>query len=469
MDEPPNTALAKPSWNERYGEKHRWRRYGDWPRGFEPPSKVRLYERAGHYLLNWWDPTAKKSLSERIDGDLLTALGRARQIDDRIANFRSAGPLAKAKLGHGDLVSLYLADLNRRVEARLISAATWDRYRAALDHYLAWCRTAVAERKYSHTASVNREFRLEFCAYLANRTVSGNGRKEQRRPMKSQAMVMDVTRALYEWAADPERGNLMPEGFRNPFLRGGESRPLFVGDPLAAPKITMGRAAEFLAAATADEKRLFAPMVLFGLRAAEPCFLFREHVGDDWLEVPNLPEFDYLTKGRRHKRFPWTPELAGFRDRLIGETRRGLLYKRDDFFGRSERPAVADDLAGLAEQYRNRLAAEGTVSQRTRLGIRRNVFREAGALTYEDIQRLFERISGKLGWSERPTLKDFRHLFATTLSDANISESYRKYLLGHAPGREASVAYTHLHRLREQFATVLQNHFAPVLDVLATT
>ena len=281
-------------------------------------------------------------------------------------------------------------------------------------------------------------------------------------------MVLDVTRALYEWAADPERGNLMPEGFRNPFLRGGESRPLFVGDPLAAPKITMGRAAEFLAAASAAEKRLFAPMILFGLRAAEPCFLFREHVTDDWLEVPNLPELDYLTKGRRDKRFPWTFELAGFRDLLLGEPLRGLLYKRGDYFGRCERPAVADDLAGLAETYRIRLAAEGHVSQRTRLTIRRGVFRDAGALTYDDIRRLFERIAAKLGWSERATLKDFRHLFATTLSDANISESYRKYLLGHAPGREASVAYTHLHRLREQFATVLRSHFAPVLEALVT-
>jgi DDE superfamily endonuclease len=50
--------------------------------------------------------------------------------------------------------------------------------------------------------------------------------------------------------------------------------------------------------------RLFVPMLLFGLRATEPCLLFREFLDSGWLRVPCLPELDYLTKGRRDKRFP---------------------------------------------------------------------------------------------------------------------------------------------------------------------
>ena len=284
--------------------------------------------------------------------------------------------------------------------------------------------------------------------------------------MKSQPLVLDVARAMYEWAADPDRGNLMPEGFRNPFLREGEHRPLFVGDPLTAPKITMTMAAEFLSACTIPEQRLFAPMILFGLRASEPCYLFHEHITDDWLEVPNIDDLDYFTKGRRGKRFPWTPELEGLRERLRGGDRGGLLYLRGDFANSGKQGLESHSLAELSEEYHRRLAATDQGGHREHLKIRNTLFRETGGLNYDDIGRMFHRVTEKLGWSAMTTLKDFRHLFATTLSDANISESYRKYLLGHAPGREASVAYTHLHRLREQFTGVLRTEFVPVLRVL---
>ena len=36
-----------------------------------------MYQRADHFLLNWWDPGEKKNRSERVAGDLLAALTRA--------------------------------------------------------------------------------------------------------------------------------------------------------------------------------------------------------------------------------------------------------------------------------------------------------------------------------------------------------------------------------------------------------
>ena len=397
---------------------------------------------------------------------MLSALSRARLIDDRIVNFRTAGNAAKPKLGHLELVKLFLADITRRVDARLLADTTLSRYTTALHHYLDWCRSQTVEKKYPYAVNANREFRLELSAFLASRTVCGNGRKGTPRPMKSQGMVLDVVRAMYEWAVDPDRGNLMPEGFRNPFLGGGEHRPLFVGDPLAAPKITMAMAAEFLTSCSTAEKKLFAPMIVFGLRASEPCYLFREHLTEDSLEVPNIDDLDYFTKGRRGKRFPWTPELAGLRELLISEGKQGLLYRQSDFVDAKERESAFPSLTEITGEYHRRLAAVDQGNHRTHLKIRKQLLQETGALRYDNIEALFHRITAKLGWTVRATLKDFRHLFATTLSDANISESYRKYLLGHAPGREASVAYTHLHLLREQFANVLLNEFGPVLEVL---
>ena len=102
------------SWAERYGAKHRWTRLMDFPSGIEPPKKVRLYRRADHYLLNWWDPGEGKNLSERVDGDLLAALVRVREIDERITSLRTAGVGRSKRIGHADLVGRFVADLTRR-------------------------------------------------------------------------------------------------------------------------------------------------------------------------------------------------------------------------------------------------------------------------------------------------------------------------------------------------------------------
>lgn len=90
-DETPATGASDPSWSDRYGDTHRWRRFVAFPAGIAPPQKVRVYQRAGHFLLNWWDPGEKRNLSERVDGDLLAALTRARAIDERVTTVRTAG------------------------------------------------------------------------------------------------------------------------------------------------------------------------------------------------------------------------------------------------------------------------------------------------------------------------------------------------------------------------------------------
>jgi hypothetical protein len=83
---------------------------------------------------------------------------------------------------------------------------------------------------------VDRDFRVAFAGFLATRTVTGNGReKAPGRPMKSGGFVLDAARALFAWAADPDRGGLLPAGFRNPFREPGGKKAVFKGDPLAAP------------------------------------------------------------------------------------------------------------------------------------------------------------------------------------------------------------------------------------------
>ena len=465
--EPTNPATAPTGWRERYGDKHRWRRFVAFPVGIAPPSKVRVYQRAGHFLLNWWDPCAKKNLSERVDGDLLTTLTRARAIDERVTTMRTAGVGSDRRIGHADLVGRYLADLGQRADAGEVDPKTVRRYESALRHYTVFAGQPNVVKRYPTAGTVDREFRLEFAAFLATREVTGNGRPGAARQMRSPQFVADAIRALFAWGCDPDRGGLLPDGFRNPFLRSGTRAPVLKGDPLAAPDVTLPMAIDLIRACDAFQLRLFVPLLVFGLRAAEPCVLFADHLHDGWLSVPCIPELGLLTKGRRDKRFPLLEELEPFWDVFRAGKEKGLLLERRAVTeGREKAPLRAVPLPELIREYRSRCEQTNAKSADERVSIRDGVLRDAGGLDYDHIQSEFSKLTNGLGWPTHATLKDLRHLFATTLNNAGVPDGYVRYLMGHAPGKAAVVAYTHLDQLRRHYSTATKQEWAPLLAAI---
>jgi hypothetical protein len=453
-------------WTERYGTKHRWSRLADFPAGMVPPKKVRVYQRAGHFLLNWWDPGEKKNLSERVDGDLLAALVRARQIDERVTAVRTAGVGRSKRIGHADLVGKFLDDLSRRADAGEVVARTVGRYRVALGHYLAYCAQPAVTKEFPAAIGVNRTFRLGLAAYLGDRPVTGNGRiGAAAHLMRGHQFVLDTVRAMYEWAADPDRGGLLADGFRNPFLRTGGRRPIFQGDPLAAPDVTVPMVVSLIEACDQFQLRLFAPIVLFGLRAAEPCHLFTDDLANGWLSVRCRPELGVTTKGRRDKRFPLLPELSDFWAILQSCEPRVLLYNRRPVDEKTVVAPLRDaTILEMADAYQRGCASVATAAERLR--VRDRVFGDAGALRYDDVDAEFRRLAARLDWPAAGTLKDLRHLFATAMNNAGMSEAYRRYLLGHAPGTAAAVAYTHLDDLRAHYERAVRREFVDVLNAI---
>jgi hypothetical protein len=459
--------LAPSSWSQRYGVRHRLARVTEFPLGIAAPKKVRLYYRLDHYVLQWWDPAARQNLSDRVDGDLVSAIARARQVEERLEYRRPAGRGVR-RLTHDDLVGRFLADLRRRADAGAIDPATVRRYDAALSHYRAFCARPEVQKTHPHVGGVNRDFRLGFAAFLNVRQTPPNGHPgAAARPMKGQAFVLDTVRAMFAWAADPDRGNLLPDGFRNPFLRHGEARPLFRGDPLAEPDVTLPMALDFVRACDHDQLLLFAPMLLFGLRASEPCFLFREYLDGDWLRVPCNPDLEYRTKGRRDKRFPLPDELRPLWDALRAGGAAGLLYlRRAVRDGREPAPLRGRPLAGLVAEFRRRYAAARIDDAAGRKRLRDEVLRDAGGMRYDHVEQEFGTLARRLGWPAAASLKDLRHLFATTLGNTPMPEGYRRYLMGQAPGNAAVVAYTHLNELRRHYAEALRREWVPLLAAI---
>lgn len=165
------------NWKKKYSSRHAPIRVTTFPRGVTPPKRVRIYQRADHYLLQWWDPAAGKTLNDRIDGDLIDAIARAREIDAKLLAFRRGGVVPR-DLGHEALVDAYLADQQRRADAGQIAVGTVKRYQSALVHYRAFCGTADLDRRYRRVSLVDRAFALDFAAYLKQVTVVGNGREQ---------------------------------------------------------------------------------------------------------------------------------------------------------------------------------------------------------------------------------------------------------------------------------------------------
>jgi len=285
--------------------------------------------------------------------------------------------------------------------------------------------------------------------------------------MKGQAFIFDTVRAMLEWAADPDRGNLLPDGFRNPFLRPGEKREVFRGDPLAEPDIILSMAVDFVRACDRYQLRLFVPLLLFGLRAAEPAYLFAEYCDGPWLWVPCNPDLGYRTKGNRDKRFPLIEDLEPFWKMLCDGRSNGLLYERRAVVvGKEMAPRRGASLADLVAELHRRCSAAGSLHAAERLRHRDAVLHEAGALGYDHIEQEFGSLARKLKWAPQATLKDFRHLFCTMLASAALPEAYRCYLMGHVPGRAALVAYTHLSELRRHYTEAVRREWTPLVETI---
>ena len=254
--------LAEPpgSWSERYGERHRLVRISTFPAGIQVPKKVRIYQRQQHFVLQWWDPAARRNLSDRVDGDLVAAIMRARQIEERLVHFKSSGQ-GRRRIGHRELVEQFRADLERRADAGEIDPRTVVRYASALGHYLAYAGQPRVAAEFASATSVNREFALGLAAHLADTKISPNGHPNSaRRRMTAPAYVEDVVRTMFTWAADPDRANLMPTGFRNPFAGKRRRTSDVARDLFGEPDVTITMAAEFLAACDAFQLPLFTPV-----------------------------------------------------------------------------------------------------------------------------------------------------------------------------------------------------------------
>jgi hypothetical protein len=462
-----NTSL----WASRYRETHRLIRVTEFPMGITPPKKVRIYRRRDYLQLQWWDTSEKKTLSERVDGDLVEAITRARRIDERL-QCKLASGRRSSRVGHAELVKRFVADLEQRADAGEIDVATVARYRSALGHYLRFTEQPLVAKHYLRANNVDRDFRLAFDAFLNQTQVSSNGHQAtESKPMRGQRFVLDVVRGMFQWSIDTDRGKLLPDDFRNPFTGRKRRTDEVAHDPIQCLDITMDMALELIMAADQFQLTIFAPLLLYGLRPGELGWLFREHQTAEWLHVSCLAELDYRTKGRRNKQFPLAACIAASGNKFGLQRTTGLLYvNRRVAENRIQPPSWSKSLALLSGEYRRRCKSQGTNSAAAQRSIRNGLMREAGQLNYDHVVTEFGKLARSLKWPAKATLKDLRHLCSTNLENAGVPEYFRKYFMGQSPGRAPLATYTHLtiDKLREQYQKAMDTELKPLAEAIGS-
>ncbi len=435
----------------------------NFPPGINPPQKVRIYSQNDYYRLQWWEPSAKRNLTDRVEGDLVSAIMRAREIEERLSSSRSSG-LGLTKLTLQHLHERYVEMLGTRTDADEISPKTLSRYSSALNHFLQFVSQAEIQNQYRFAASVDQRLVLMFKAFLSNLKVPPNGHPHATpRPLKSVGYVLGVVRGMFGWAVSEKSGPLLPIGFRNPFQGNVTTRKeRRAKDLYGDPDVTIEMACEFLRNCDEFQLRLFTPIILFGLRASEPCLIFGEDVDADWLRVIGRPELGYDTKGLRDKRLPLSSKLHEFLTSPSREDTCLLLTRRAVLDGRDKIAKTAPAVADLVARYQQECESERNPSVTTRVRIFHKLIKDAGGLDYDHIDREFRTVAAKLGWPKEATLKDFRHLFSTSLENAGVPLFYRRYLMGQSPGTSPLTTYTHLNQLREQHQRAVESTLAPL-------
>ena len=245
----------------------------------------------------------------------------------------------------------------------------------------------------------------------------------------------------------------------------GLSHPFLGFGIPSRPDVTVDMAVQFLTICDPFQLRLFAPLILYGLRASEPCLIFREDLPEGWLHVLGHPEIGYDTKGLCDKRLPLIDPLPQLLQDSDHSPVSPLLFPRRAVWECKEIPLLGRySFEELIAEYQLRIRKNRKGDSAFNDRIQRQIVQDAGGMEYDHVQGEFLRLTKQLNWPKKATLKDFRHLFSTSLENAGVPLFYRRYLMGQSPGKSAIVTYTHINELRQQYQRAVNRSLRPICE-----
>lgn len=345
------------------------------------------------------------------------------------------------------------------------SVQTIARYRTATDHLLRFVDSVRPVRSAAEFRATEAE---EFAGYLRAVDVAPNGHPNspKRRLLDSGVKyVLETCRALFNYAA--KRRHLPPYA-ENPFSA-LEIERIPIEDAKPIDLFTPQQERAFFETCDAWQFPLFLMLALTGVRPGEATHLL---LPDDLdldggvLRVRNKPALGWQVKTRSERDVPLVPVLVDALRRAVVERCGGPVFLRR----RADRQTAGTWApARMEREVRSRAAAaevaEGKpLGRRERSRLARRVWRDVGALKGDRVRNEFMRVTERIGLPTATAPKLFRHMFATTLQEANVDPLIRNELMGHAPesrtggaslGMTARYTHTRAETRREQLERAL--------------
>jgi integrase len=403
-------------------------------------GKVTVYRRGSTYYLYYRQ--GGHSQRRKVDGNLAVARATAHKVVAALDEGR-ASPIAYTRTSPEKMVAGFLDAV---ANVQRLALRTQDRYRAALDRFLDFCRDARIG-----TVDTVQEATVEnFVKWLRNQKRVRNGAARGKREvyrLGGVKFILATCRTAFNWGA---RHRLLPPFTENPFTR-------FPIEKLKDPSEKIERAAifsreqerDFFAACDAWQRGMFEILATYGLRLGELTHLLVEDVDleNGFFVIRSKPWLFWTVKTGRERRLPLIDHTKEIFTHLIDEREAGFVFLNEEFAtGRHHARGFASHQA--LRTHAEKVAADLLLSNpdANERMIKRAVVRfcrTAGQVPEKRVRCEFMGLTARIGCPEFTRVHDLRHLFSSRAQEAGVNPILVQEMLGHTT-LEMTRRYTHL-------------------------
>jgi site-specific recombinase XerD len=404
-------------------------------------GNVTIYKRGNAYYLYYREDG--RTQRPRVDGNLAVARATAAKVAAALAENRPS-PLGFQRTSPDAMVAGFL-DYVEKVQG--LAWRTVDRYRAALERFMEFCK----EAELSAVDAMSDEVVEDFVKWLRGKTRARNGMTKGKKDHYKTGgikFILSTCRTGFNWAT---RRHMMPPYAENPFGR-------FPIDQLRDPEtdvdeihiFTPQQEKDFFDACSKFQKAIFVPLASYGMRVGEWTHMLIENVDFDQgtLHICSKPEMFWRVKTARRRKLPLTDEMTSLIQELIGSRKSGFVLLNEPWFSKSK---DMEAVFKSDKDFRRRLEKivvdlEVANPQATKREKRKAVTlfcRSMGQLPVRRVQAEFCKLTEEIGCPEFTRTHDLRHLFATRAQERGTNPIIVQQIVGHR-SLEMTKRYTHL-------------------------
>jgi integrase len=402
---------------------------------------VTIYKRGGTYSLYYRERGATKRC--KLDGGLAVARATASKVAAALGENRPS-PVGHSRTAPDVMVAGFLGYV---AQVQRLAPRTQDRYRAALDRLLEFCKGGRDRRGGPRGRDDRRGFRA-----LAARPDPDpqRGRKGKRDAYKTGGIkfILSTCRTAFNWAG---KRRMLAAFAPNPF----SSFPIDkLRDRDAGEQhkhvFSPAQEAAFFRACDDWQLGIFTALASLGLGVGELAHLLVEDVDFEAgvIEVRSKPELFWNVKTGRRRQLPLVPVIRELLTRLIGDRKAGFVFLNEEFAAGRARPAVAFALpraflAHLRKVTAELLTGRPDAPEKERRRAVMAICRTLGQIPEKRVRGEFMKLTRHIGCPEFTRAHDLRHLFSSRAQEAGMNPLLVQELLGHTT-LDMTRRYTHL-------------------------